>query len=151
MPGVSENIRVRSIVGRFLEHSRVFYFENGGEPELYCASADWMERNFFRRVEVAFPMRRAAHRERILRDLETYLRDNTQAWQLGSATALYTRCSPDRSSPHQCADPSCWRATRPASTHRRCESGPRALKTRSRKPCAFRWSISCCRSAVVSG
>ncbi len=65
VPGVSENIRVRSIVGRFLEHSRVFYFENGGEPELYCASADWMERNFFRRVEVAFPVQRdvapAAH------------------------------------------------------------------------------------------
>ena len=60
VPGVSENITVRSIVGRFLEHSRVFYFENGGEPELYCASADWMERNFFRRVEVAFPIRRAS-------------------------------------------------------------------------------------------
>jgi polyphosphate kinase len=83
IPGVSENIRVRSIVGRFLEHSRVFYFENGGAPELYCASADWMERNFFRRVEVAFPVRRDAHRERILKDLETYLADDTQAWELG--------------------------------------------------------------------
>ena len=51
---------MRSILGRFLEHSRVFYFENGGEPELYCASADWMERNFFRRVEVAFPISRRA-------------------------------------------------------------------------------------------
>src|ERR1700758_4773455 len=65
VPGVSENISVRSIVGRFLEHSRVFYYENGGEPELFCASADWMERNFFRRVEVAFPIRREAQEERI--------------------------------------------------------------------------------------
>ncbi len=84
LPGVSENIRVRSIVGRFLEHSRVFYFENGGEPEMYCASADWMERNFFRRVEVAFPIERPIHRERILRDLDTCLRDNAQAWILNS-------------------------------------------------------------------
>jgi len=82
VPGVSENIRVRSIVGRFLEHSRAFYFENGGEPELYCASADWMERNFFRRVEVAFPVQRPSHRERILEDLTRYLEDNSQAWSL---------------------------------------------------------------------
>jgi polyphosphate kinase len=82
VPGVSENIRVRSIVGRFLEHSRVFYFENGGDPEMFCASADWMERNFFRRVEVAFPILQRTHRERILRDLDFYLRDNTQAWRL---------------------------------------------------------------------
>jgi polyphosphate kinase len=84
VPGVSENIRVRSIVGRFLEHSRVFYFENGGEPDMFCASADWMERNFFRRVEVAFPIRREAQRERILRDLDVCLHDNTQAWTLKS-------------------------------------------------------------------
>ena len=58
VPGVSENIAVRSLVGRFLEHSRVCYFENGGEPEMFCTSADWMERNFFRRVEVAFPIER---------------------------------------------------------------------------------------------
>jgi polyphosphate kinase len=82
VPGVSENISVRSIVGRFLEHSRVFYFENGGAPDMFCASADWMERNFFRRVEVAFPIRRQAHRERILRDLGCYLSDNCQAWKL---------------------------------------------------------------------
>jgi polyphosphate kinase len=79
---VSENIHVRSIVGRFLEHSRVFYFENGGEPEMFCASADWMERNFFRRVEVAFPIQRPTHRERILRDLDFCLRDDSQAWLL---------------------------------------------------------------------
>ena len=82
VPGVSENITVRSIVGRFLEHSRVFYFENGGEPDMSCASADWMERNFYRRVEVAFPIRRPEHRERVLRDLEMCLKDNTQAWLL---------------------------------------------------------------------
>jgi polyphosphate kinase len=82
VPGVSENITVRSIVGRFLEHSRVCYFENGGEPEMFCASADWMERNFFRRVEVAFPIQREAHRERILRDLDFCLRDTCQSWEL---------------------------------------------------------------------
>jgi polyphosphate kinase len=82
VPGVSENISVRSIVGRFLEHSRVFYFENGGSPDLLCSSADWMERNFFRRVEVAFPIRRPDHAERILGDLELCLQDNCQAWEL---------------------------------------------------------------------
>ena len=82
VPGVSENISVRSIVGRFLEHSRVFYFENGGEPDMFCASADWMERNFFRRVEVAFPVRRQDHAQRMLRDLDFCLKDNCQAWKL---------------------------------------------------------------------
>src|SRR5689334_3462248 len=90
IPGVSENIRVRSIVGRFLEHSRVFYFENAGNSELYLASADWMERNFFRRVEIAFPVREQTHRERILRDLNFYLADNVQAWELGR-DGKYTR------------------------------------------------------------
>ncbi len=82
IPGISENIEVRSIVGRFLEHSRVCYFENGGDPELFCASADWMERNFFRRVEVAFPITRPLHRERILRELQYCLSDTCQAWKL---------------------------------------------------------------------
>ncbi|HTT01212.1 MAG TPA: polyphosphate kinase 1 [Steroidobacteraceae bacterium] len=93
IPAVSENISVRSIVGHFLEHSRAFYFQNDGDPELYCASADWMERNFFRRVEVAFPIKRRSHSERILRDLDVYLSDNTQAWQLG-ADGLYRRHVP---------------------------------------------------------
>ena len=88
--GVSDRIRVRSIVGRFLEHSRVFYFENGGDPEIYCSSADWMDRNFFRRVEIAFPIRRQKYRDDILRDLETYLQDNCQAWEL-DANGAYAR------------------------------------------------------------
>jgi polyphosphate kinase len=91
IPGVSDNIRVRSVVGRFLEHSRVFYFGNDGASELYLASADWMERNFFRRVEIAFPVREQTHRKRILRDLNFYLADNSQAWSLGRDGG-YTRC-----------------------------------------------------------
>jgi polyphosphate kinase len=96
--GVSENIRVRSIVGRFLEHSRVYYFHNDGAPEIYCGSADWMERNFFRRIEVCFPIDNKAHRDRILEDLEAYLADNVQAWEL-HADGTYTRLSSDGNSP----------------------------------------------------
>jgi polyphosphate kinase len=84
LPGVSENIRVRSVVGRFLEHSRVFWFENAGRPQLYLSSADWMERNLFRRVEVAFPVLNAKLRHRIRDDLERYLKDTSNAWLLGS-------------------------------------------------------------------
>jgi polyphosphate kinase len=82
VPGVSENIRVRSIVGRFLEHSRCYYFHNGGNEELYCASADWMDRNFFRRIELMFPIVDEKLKARVMADLDTYLADNTQAWEL---------------------------------------------------------------------
>jgi polyphosphate kinase len=82
IPGVSDNIRVRSIVGRFLEHSRVYYFHNGGDEELYCASADWMERNFFRRIELMFPILHPGHKARVIADLDAYLADNEQAWEL---------------------------------------------------------------------
>jgi len=93
VPGVSETIRVRSIVGRFLEHTRVFYFEHGGRQLLYLASADWMERNFFRRVEVAFPIEDPELRETVLEDLDCYLRDNTQAWLLDH-DGSYRRATP---------------------------------------------------------
>lgn len=80
--GVSEGIHVRSIIGRFLEHSRVYYFSNDGEKALYCGSADWMERNFFHRVEVCFPLTQPRLRARVIRDLRLYLKDNRRAWIL---------------------------------------------------------------------
>ena len=84
VPGVSDRIRVRSIVGRFLEHSRVYSFENGGQREVYCASADWMDRNLYRRVEVAFPVEAPDLQLRVLEDLKLYLEDDMQAWVLNS-------------------------------------------------------------------
>jgi len=82
--GVSERIKVRSIVGRFLEHSRVYFFGNDGAPEVYCSSADWMDRNLFRRIEVAFPVESPDLRARVADDLVLYLADDTQAWLLDS-------------------------------------------------------------------
>ncbi|HTA87535.1 MAG TPA: polyphosphate kinase 1, partial [Silvibacterium sp.] len=80
MKGVSENIRVRSIIGRFLEHSRIFYFENGGKVELYCGSADWMPRNLFERCEVVFPIRDVQIGNRIRNEiLAAYLADTVKA------------------------------------------------------------------------
>jgi polyphosphate kinase len=90
VPGVSDNISVRSIVGRFLEHSRVYWFENGGRQQLLLSSADWMERNFFRRIEVAFPLSLARLRTRVREDLETYLGDTVNAWLL-QADGSYVR------------------------------------------------------------
>lgn len=82
--GVSENIEVRSIVGRFLEHTRVYAFANDGNWEVYCASADLMGRNMFRRVETCFPIESKKLHDRILHDLNSYLKDNVQAWILQS-------------------------------------------------------------------
>jgi len=84
LPGVSENIEVRSIVGRFLEHARVYYFHNDADPQVFCSSADWMDRNFFRRVEVCWPICDTALRDRIIDELEVYLKDCQQAWILQS-------------------------------------------------------------------
>ncbi len=91
--GVSETIQVRSIVGRFLEHTRVYYFENDGKPEVFCASADWMERNLFHRVEAAFPIENKRLKQRVIDDLHAYLKDNTQAWVLQS-DGTYRRLTP---------------------------------------------------------
>jgi polyphosphate kinase len=85
VPGLSDNIRVRSIVGRFLEHTRIYYFRNNLKNDVYLGSADWMNRNLFRRVEVAFPIRSPALKKRVLREgLQVYLKDNVNAWELGS-------------------------------------------------------------------
>ena len=94
VPGVSDNIRVRSIVGRFLEHSRVYWFGNDGHPDLLCASADWLERNLLRRVETCFPILDPDLAARVQREaLENYLIDNINAWELG-ADGVYRQCQP---------------------------------------------------------
>jgi polyphosphate kinase len=94
VPGVSENIRVVSLVGRFLEHSRIYYFRNGGDGEVYTGSADLMPRNLDHRVEVLFPIMSPDIRERIIHDmLEAQLRDTTNSWEL-HADGSYERVKP---------------------------------------------------------
>jgi polyphosphate kinase len=94
VPGVSDNISVRSVIGRFLEHSRVYWFRNGGEPEIFCSSADWMERNLMRRVETCFPILDPRLAERVFdEELANYLADNLNAWQL-QQDGSYARVSP---------------------------------------------------------
>ena len=89
--GLSENIRVRSIVGRFLEHSRVWYFENDGNEDVYLSSADWMGRNLFRRIEIAFPVLDQELKARVIAEgLKPYIADNRDAWEL-TAEGSYQR------------------------------------------------------------
>jgi polyphosphate kinase len=94
--GLSENIRVRSVIGRFLEHSRVFTFLNAGAEDVYLSSADWMGRNFFRRIELCFPVLDPALKRRVVREgLQPYLDDNGQAWAM-DADGGYERVKPRR-------------------------------------------------------
>ncbi len=96
VPGVSENIRVISIVGRFLEHSRIFHFANDGAPQVFLGSADWMPRNFYRRVEVAFPVENPALRDEIINDiLPAFLSDHVKAREL-QADGSYVRLRPKK-------------------------------------------------------
>jgi polyphosphate kinase len=100
IPKVSENIRVRSVIGRFLEHSRIFYFHNDGKNNVYLASADWMDRNFFRRIEVCFPILNSRLKKRIMDEgLKLYLKDNCQAWDM-SKDGIYTRKKPRKGAAH---------------------------------------------------
>jgi polyphosphate kinase len=94
IPGVSDNIEVRSIIGRFLEHSRVFVFENDGNPEVYAASADFLPRNMFRRVEACFPIEPRKLADRVREELELCLNDNAQAWLL-QPDGHYVRATSD--------------------------------------------------------
>ena len=98
VPGLSERIRVRSVVGRFLEHSRVFVFENGGERQVWLSSADWMPRNFFRRVEIAFPVVDPELARRVAQAVELTLSDNVRARTL-NADGRYSRLSPAPGAP----------------------------------------------------
>ena len=99
IPGLSENIRVISIVGRFLEHSRINHFENGGDPLVYLSSADWMPRNFFRRIEVAFPIETPALRDQIINDvIPTFLKDRVKAREL-QPDGTYRRLKPEGPEP----------------------------------------------------
>ncbi|MDR2031346.1 MAG: polyphosphate kinase 1 [Azoarcus sp.] len=94
--GLSENIRVRSIVGRFLEHHRILYFHADGENRIYLSSADWMQRNFFRRIEIAFPVLDPRLKRRVMKEgLRAYLVDNSQAWEM-QPDGQYRRKAPRR-------------------------------------------------------
>ncbi len=94
LPKISENIRVVSIVGRFLEHSRVFLFHNN-QPRVYCASADWMERNLSHRIEVSFPIRNPKLAKRVEEELDLYLTDRSQSWEM-QADGEYAPALPGR-------------------------------------------------------
>ena len=94
IPGLSENIEVVSIVGRFLEHSRAFYFVNGGAEEVYIGSADWMPRNLDRRIEAVTPIDDPAHRQALRELLLLMWEDNRQAWDLRSDGTYVQRQPP---------------------------------------------------------
>jgi polyphosphate kinase len=96
VPGYSDNIRVRSILGRFLEHHRIWCFENDGAKDVWLSSADWMGRNLFRRIEVAFPVLDPAAKRRVVDEgLKACLADNRDAWLL-DATGQWKRSRPAR-------------------------------------------------------
>ncbi len=94
--GLSENIRVLSIIGRFLEHTRIFYFRNDQTDDVYLSSADWMDRNFFRRIEACFPLLDAKLKKRVIDEgLKSYLKDNVQAWEM-DCNGFWHRKTPGR-------------------------------------------------------
>ncbi len=102
VPGLSENIRVRSVIGRFLEHTRIFYFRNNLKHNVYLSSADWMDRNFFRRIEVCFPVLDKKMKKRVIEEgLKVYMQDNCQAWDM-DADGHYRR-KPTRRAAPKCA------------------------------------------------
>jgi polyphosphate kinase len=136
LPGLSENIRVLSIVGRFLEHSRIYYFENAGQPDLFLASADWMPRNFLRRVEVAFPISNPELRNRIINEvLPNFLHDRVKAREL-QPDGSYRRLKPEGNEPRAQAQ---WQfreksRERQRRTKAKGKRGPRLVPISTAKP-----------------
>jgi polyphosphate kinase len=102
IPGISDNIHVRSIVGRFLEHDRCFYFHNEGKEEIYCSSADWMDRNFFSRIEIMYPIVDKKIKRHLISNLDRYLADNVNAWEL-MADGSYNLATPAQGDEERCA------------------------------------------------
>ncbi|MEE2869155.1 MAG: polyphosphate kinase 1, partial [Pseudomonadota bacterium] len=99
IPGLSENIRVRSVIGRFLEHTRIYHFHHGGEDLVYGSSADWMDRNLFNRVETCFPINDPVLKAQVIEQgLHYYLRDNSRAWLL-QPDGSYLRAQPENGEP----------------------------------------------------
>ncbi|MCI8463853.1 MAG: RNA degradosome polyphosphate kinase [Lachnospiraceae bacterium] len=126
IPGVSENITVRSIVGNFLEHSRIFYFENDEHYEIYCGSADWMPRNLERRVEILFPVEKPELKEELLHILQSQLRDNVKASVLTS-DGVYVKVSRRGKSRFQSQEAFCLEAVEKARVAAEAEA--RATRT----------------------
>jgi polyphosphate kinase len=133
LPGVSDNITVRSVVDRFLEHSRIFYFENACQPEIFVGSADWMPRNFYRRIEVIFPVEDGNLRERIASELLAIpLRDNVKA-RLMNANGTYERAKPKRGEPVHRSQVEFMALAKPGAAHSSGTAKARYPKVRVRK------------------
>jgi polyphosphate kinase len=127
LKGVSDNIEVVSIVDRFLEHSRVFYFHNGGDAEVYLSSADWMSRNLDRRVELMFPVETEEHRAKILAALDAMFLDNVKGRRLGP-DGVYRRPKPGRGEEPFRAQLHIWRETQRAHARAREAAAAAALE-----------------------
>ncbi len=132
--GVSDRINVRSVVGRFLEHSRVFFFGAGGEDETFCSSADWMQRNLSRRVETCFPIDDPNLRERVIQEsLEIYLSDNSQSWVLQS-DGSYRRLRPGNAKPRVAQEILLARITHPSRSEKARKKGRRRRRKSEKQP-----------------
>ena len=119
--GLSESIRVVSIVDRFLEHARIIYFRHGGNNEVFISSADWMPRNFNRRIELMVPVDDAGCRKKLIDTLRTYFKDNTNTWEM-QANGAYTRIQVDRAirfAPRNCCTTEACQAMRKIKQSRR--------------------------------
>jgi polyphosphate kinase len=114
LAGVSDNIRVCSVIGRFLEHSRLFWFANGGDDEIYIGSADWMARNLDRRVEAVTPIEDPQLHQQLLRLIDTYLQDNSTAWDMQPDGSFIPRIPEDDSFAVQASLIDGWRKRLPA-------------------------------------